>query len=64
MTDRRTFRSVAVPMAIWKSLQKIAKSNNRSPAQQIAYLVDIAKDVPTDKQILQRYAAMLEKGTP
>ena len=62
MTDRRTFRSVAVPMACWKSLQKIAKVNNRSPAQQIAYLVDIAKDVPTDKQILQRYAAMLEKG--
>ena len=64
MTDRRTFRSVAVPMAIWKPLQKIAKANNRSPAQQIAYLVDIAKDVPTDQQLLQRYAAMLEKGAP
>ena len=61
MTDRRTFRSVAVPMAIWKSLHKIAKVNNRSPAQQIAYLVDVAKDVPRDKDILERYASLIDR---
>ena len=48
-------------MAIWKSLHKIARVNNRSPAQQIAYLVDIAKDVPRDKEILERYAAMMDR---
>ncbi len=61
MTERRKFRSVAVPMAIWKSLHKIAKVNNRSPAQQIAYLVDVAKDVPRDKDILERYASLIDR---
>jgi len=60
MKDRRKFRSVAVPMAIWKSLHKIAKVNNRSPAQQIAYLVDVAKDIPSDKEILERYASLVD----
>jgi hypothetical protein len=61
MTERRKFRSVAVPMAIWKSLHKIAKVNNRSPAQQIAYLVDVAKNVPRDKDILERYASLMDR---
>ena len=61
MTERRKFRSVAVPMAIWKSLHKIARVNNRSPAQQIAYLVDVAKDVPRDKDILERYASLMDR---
>jgi hypothetical protein len=48
-------------MAIWKSLHKIAKVNNRSPAQQIAYLVDVAKNVPRDKDILERYASLMDR---
>jgi len=44
-------------MDVWKQLWAIARVNKRSPAQQIAFLVDVSKDIPSDKQILERYAA-------
>ena len=62
MTERRKFRSVAVPMDVWKQLWAIARVNKRSPAQQIAFLVEAAKSIPSDNKILERYAALLKKG--
>ena len=54
MTERRKFRSVAVPMDVWKQLGAIARGNKRSPAQQIAFLVEAAKSIPSDNKILER----------
>jgi len=48
-------------MDVWKELWAIARVNKRSPAQQIAFLVEAAKSIPSDNKILERYAALLKK---
>ena len=34
---------------------KIAEENRRSPAQQITFLVDLAEDAPSDKEVTSMY---------
>ena len=54
--EKRRFRSVAVPMEVWGDLWEMANANYRSPAQQIAWLVSLAKDFPTNKEVMELYA--------
>jgi hypothetical protein len=55
MPDIKKYKSVAVPIPTWKKLWKIAEENNRSPAQQISFLIDVVEDAPGDKDILSMY---------
>ena len=54
--EKRKFRSVAVPLEVWGDLWEMADANYRSPAQQIAWLVSLAKDFPTNKEVMEFYA--------
>ena len=54
--DKRRFRSVAVPLEVWSDLWEMANANHRSPAQQIAFLVTLAKDFPSNKATMEFYA--------
>lgn len=56
---RKEFRSVAVPMRIWKRLWDMADANSRSPARQIEFLVQCAEGAPTDKEVQERYSALM-----
>ena len=61
--DVRKFKSVAVPVETWQRLKDLAKKPHRSPAQQIAFLVDVGSDLPTDADIFKEYRArLLEKN--
>ena len=55
MPDIKKYKSVAVPIPTWEKLQKISGKNNRSPAQQISFLVDLAEDAPGDKDMVSLY---------
>ena len=54
--ETRKFRSVAVPLEVWADLWNMAQTDHRSPAQQIAFLVSLAKDFPSNKEVLEFYA--------
>lgn len=54
--ENRKFRSVAVPLEVWADLWQMAQTDHRSPAQQIAFLVNLAKDFPSNKEVLEFYA--------
>jgi hypothetical protein len=41
-------------------LWEIAQRNHRSPAQQIAWLVDLAHRTPTDGDIVKMFTALQE----
>ena len=45
MPDILKYKSVAVPISTWKILKKLEKSTQRSPSKQIAFLVEIAKQI-------------------
>ena len=47
-------KSVAVPIETYKKLEKLKKKNSRSIARQIAYLVDIAYSLPSEKQMIKK----------
>tara|TARA_R100001594_G_scaffold72310_2_gene106941 strand:+ start:1412 stop:1597 length:186 start_codon:yes stop_codon:yes gene_type:complete len=55
MPDIKRYKSVAVPIPAWKKLLVIAEKNQRSPAQQIAFLVEVAQDAPTDAELRLAY---------
>ena len=48
MPDINKYKSVAVPIETWERLKVLSKTTHRSPAQQIAFLVELADDLPTD----------------
>jgi len=56
MPDIKKYKSVAVPIPTWEKLGDMAKENHRSPAQQIAFLVDTAEKSPKDADVLAMYA--------
>jgi hypothetical protein len=56
MPDIKKYKSVAVPIPTWKKLGNMAEKNHRSPAQQIAFLVDVAEKSPADADVLTMYA--------
>tara|TARA_Y100001951_G_C11267077_1_gene256292 strand:- start:603 stop:791 length:189 start_codon:yes stop_codon:yes gene_type:complete len=56
MPDIKKYKSVAVPIPTWEKLGDMAKENHRSPAQQIAFLVDAAEKSPADADVLSMYA--------
>ena len=58
MPDIRKYKSVAVPIVTWEKLGVMANKHSRSPAQQIAFLVDVAEDKPSDVEILSLYASL------
>lgn len=57
--EKRRFRSVAVPMEVWSDLWRMAKANHRSPAQQIAFLVSLTKDFPTNRDAMEFYTGAM-----
>jgi len=61
MPDTTRYKSIAVPIPTWKILMDMAQQNHRSPAQQVAFLVDEAKDTPSDKQVRKWYAKLTGK---
>lgn len=58
MPDIKRYKSVAIPIPIWKTLLKMAQANHRSATQQISFLVEEAKATPTDKDIRKWYAQL------
>jgi hypothetical protein len=58
MPDIQRYKSVAVPIPTWEQLRILAKKNHRSPAQQIAFLVDVSENCPSDADIVQLYASV------
>jgi hypothetical protein len=56
MPDIRKYKSVAVPVPTWEKLLRLAAKNQRSPAQQIAFLVNIANQSPSDSDLRRSYA--------
>lgn len=61
MPDIKRYKSVAVPIPTWEKLWDLAERNHRSPAQQIAFLVDLAEQSPNDTDIVSMYASL--RGT-
>tara|TARA_R110002020_G_scaffold460988_1_gene679751 strand:+ start:291 stop:479 length:189 start_codon:yes stop_codon:yes gene_type:complete len=55
MPDIKKYKSVAVPIPTWEKLGDMAEKNHRSPAQQIAFLVDVAEKSPKDADVLSMY---------
>jgi hypothetical protein len=55
MPDIKKYKSVAVPIPTWEKLLGLADRNCRSPAQQIAFLVEVAQNAPTDIEIRLAY---------
>jgi hypothetical protein len=51
-----------VPIPTWQMLWDIAERNHRSPAQQIAWLVDLAHKTPTDGDIVKMFTTLQESG--
>jgi|TARA_R110001583_G_C5367107_1_gene382270 macrodomain Ter protein organizer (MatP/YcbG family) len=58
MPDTKKYKSVAVPFLTWEKLWDLAERNHRSPAQQIAFLVDLAEQSPNDTDIVTMYASL------
>lgn len=58
MPDIKRYKSVAVPIPTWKKLWEMAGKNHRSPAQQIAFLVEVSEGAPTDAEIMNKLAAI------
>jgi len=56
MPDIRKYKSVAVPVPTWEKLWSLAEKNQRSPAQQISFLVDLVEDMPTDKEMWNQFS--------
>tara|TARA_R110000744_G_C19120135_1_gene535836 strand:- start:10 stop:195 length:186 start_codon:yes stop_codon:yes gene_type:complete len=52
MPDIKKYKSVAVPIPTWEKLWKMADKNHRSPAQQIAFLVQATENNPSDAEVL------------
>ena len=59
MPDTTKYKSVAVPLAAWKDLMAMARPNNRSAGGQISFLINVAKDMPSDHELLEYF-----KGAP
>jgi|TARA_R100001224_G_scaffold90644_1_gene59769 hypothetical protein len=55
MPDTKRYKSVAVPIPAWEKLMILAEENQRSPAQQIAFLVEVAQNAPTDAELRLTY---------
>ena len=55
MPDIRKYKSVAVAIPTWEKLWKLANKNPRSPAQQIAFLVDASENTPSDTELLRLF---------
>jgi|TARA_R100001143_G_scaffold53530_1_gene49045 hypothetical protein len=55
MPDIKKYKSVAVGIPTWKKLWKMADKNHRSPAQQIAFLVEASEKSPSDAEVLRLY---------
>ncbi len=60
MPDIKKYKSVAVPIPTWKKLWKMADKNHRSPAQQIAFLVEASEGTPSDAQVLHLFRKELD----
>ena len=55
MPDIKRYKSVAVPIPASEKLLTLAEKNQRSPAQQIAFLVEVAQNAPTDAELRLTY---------
>ena len=56
MPDIKKYKSVAVPIPTWEKLWAMAEKNHRSPAQQIACLVDVSEKSPKDSDVRHLYS--------
>ena len=55
MPDIKRYKSVAVPIPSWEKLLVLAQENQRSPAQQISFLVELAQNAKTDVELRLAY---------
>ena len=55
MPDTKRYKRDAVPIPAWEKLMILAEENQRSPAQQIAFLVEVAQNAPTDAELRLTY---------
>jgi hypothetical protein len=63
MPDIKKYKSVAVPIPTWEKLWDMAGKNHRSPAQQIAFLVDVSEDSPTDSEVKYLYSNLKKEAS-
>ena len=63
MPDIKKYKSVAVPIPTWEKLWGMAGKNHRSPAQQIAFLVDVSEDSPTDSEVKYLYSNLKKESS-
>tara|TARA_R100000995_G_scaffold77987_1_gene48364 strand:+ start:273 stop:467 length:195 start_codon:yes stop_codon:yes gene_type:complete len=62
MPDISRYKSIALPIPVWNHLVKMAEANQRSPAQQVSFMIEEAKETPSDMQIRKLYAGLLKKS--
>ena len=62
MPDIKKYKSVAVPIPTWEKLWDMAGKNHRSPAQ-IAFLVDVSEDSPTDSEVKYLYSNLKKEAS-
>ena len=63
MPDIKKYKSVAVPIPTWEKLWDMAGKNHSSPAQQIAFLVDVSEDSPTDSEVKYLYSNLKKEAS-
>ena len=63
MPDIKKYKSVAVPIPTWEKLWDMAGKNHRSPAQQLAFLVDVSEDSPTDSEVKYLYSNLKKEAS-
>jgi len=56
--ERKKFRSLAVPVDTLDLLWEIAMVNHRSPAQQVAFLVELASKNPSDADVIRMLSGL------
>ena len=63
MPDIKKYKSVAVPIPTWEKLWDMAGKNHRSPAQQLAFLVEVSEDSPTDSEVKYLYSNLKKEAS-
>tara|TARA_Y100000994_G_C15290921_1_gene275334 strand:- start:53 stop:274 length:222 start_codon:yes stop_codon:yes gene_type:complete len=61
--ERKKFRSLAVPVDTLDTLWEIAMVNHRSPAQQVAFLVELASKNPSDADMIRMFANVQKQSS-
>ena len=61
MPDSTKYKSIAVPITAWNDLMDMARPNHRSAGQQITFLINIAKEMPSNRELLEYFKGFSEE---